>query len=298
MARKKSNAVLIFFLFSGLIIYTWGPGTKENVRQKKAESLIIIQKQTLVKQLHKQDPDSIDIITERIKTLKATVKERQGTYIDLRDGKEYKTIEIGSQVWMAENLATTKLNDGALIPNVTDNSTWSSITAPSYCWYNNDSIKNKAVYGALYNRYAVDTGKLCPIGWHMPTEVDWDTLEQFLGDMVVNTELITPACLGLISTKIIYRGPSVGGKLKEAGITHWKCPNSDADNISGFTALPGGLRSSNGDFHDLMYYGYWWSALEGYSTKVSNHYLGYKDAQVNSLSENNKFGFSARCLRD
>jgi uncharacterized protein (TIGR02145 family) len=97
------------------------------------------------------------------------------------DGNTYKTVTIGTQIWMAENLKTTKFNDITLIPLVTDNTAWGALTSAAYCWYANDQTTNKPIYGAIYNFYTVKTGKLCPAGWRVPTDADYQTLEQFLG---------------------------------------------------------------------------------------------------------------------
>ena len=116
------------------------------------------------------------------------------------------------------NLKTTKYNDGTSIPNVTNDTSWSNLTTGAYCWYNND-VSYKNPYGALYNWYAVNTGKLAPKGWHVPSDAEWTTLITYLG------------------------GESIaGGKLKEAGTTHWLSPNTEATNSTGFSALPGGRR--------------------------------------------------------
>jgi len=137
------------------------------------------------------------------------------------DGNVYHGVTIGAQVWTVENLKTTKYNDGTDIPLVTDGAAWDALdveTGGAYCWYNND-ISNKDAYGAIYNFAAIKTGKLAPAGWHVPTMEEWQTLIDQLGGKDV-----------------------AGGKLKEAGTTHWNSPNSDATNSSGFTALPGGFR--------------------------------------------------------
>lgn len=89
------------------------------------------------------------------------------------DGNSYKTITIDNQIWMAENLKTTRLNDGDTIPMVSDVKTWISLTQPAYCWYDNNENPNKRLYGALYNWYTVETGKLCPKGWHVPSDKAW-----------------------------------------------------------------------------------------------------------------------------
>ena len=131
------------------------------------------------------------------------------------DGNVYHTVTIGTQIWMVENLKTTRYNDGSPIPFVTDSSSWSNLTTPGYCWYNNDTT-NKNTYGALYNWFAVNTGKLAPTGWHVPTDDEWTTLTTYLG------------------------GESIaGGKLKETGTTHWRTPNAGATNEIGFTASSG-----------------------------------------------------------
>ena len=152
-----------------------------------------------------------------------------------KDGNTYKTIKIGSQTWMAENLRVTKYRNGDPIPNVTDNTNWASLTTGAYCWYNNDAA-NKAAYGALYNWHAVADGRnIAPLGWHVPTDAEWSTLIDFLGGQSVAKE-----------------------KIKEEGTGHWVSPNSGATNDSGFTALPGG--SLIGGFIDMGTSGNWWSS--------------------------------------
>jgi len=131
------------------------------------------------------------------------------------EGNTYKTIKIGTQVWMAENLRVTKLNDGKAIQQITSIGSWPYDSTRCYCWYNNE-IKYKNTYGALYNWHILDTGNICPEGWHVPKDTEWTILTDFLGGDVV-----------------------AGGKMKEADTTHWLNPNIDATNESGFTALPG-----------------------------------------------------------
>ena len=149
-----------------------------------------------------------------------------------QDGNIYKTVTIGAQIWMAENLKTTKYNDGTDIPLLTTNSEWSKTTS-GYCWYENNIVKYKSTYGALYKWYTINTGNLCPIGWHVPSDSEWLTLINFTG-----SELYA------------------GRNLKEAGTTHWVCPEYGGDNLYGFTALPGGWRETGGslDILELMAY--------------------------------------------
>ncbi len=131
------------------------------------------------------------------------------------DGNVYTSVKIGTQTWLSENLKTTKFNDGTPIPLVTDNNEWKNLATPGYCWYGNDEATHKNVYGALYNWHAVSTGKLCPKGWHVPSSDEIDVLDIFIGN-------------------------DVGGKLKETGTTHWRAPNTGANDQYGFRALPGG----------------------------------------------------------
>ena len=196
-----------------------------------------------------------------------------GTMTD-QDGNVYKTVTIGTQTWMAENLRTTKYNDGTAIPNVTDDDEWGALTTGSYCNYNNmtgtDSI---ATYGRLYNWYAVNTGKLAPTGWHVPSDAEWTVLTDYLG------------------------GTSIaGGKLKEIGTTHWQSPNTGATNVAGFTALPGGYRSSSGTFSYVGGLGYWWSATEYSTTHAYYRSILYSD--VGREDGVKEVGFSVRCVRD
>jgi uncharacterized protein (TIGR02145 family) len=199
--------------------------------------------------------------------------------IEDADGNLYKTIQIGTQIWMAENLRTTKFNDGVSIPNVTDDTEWEKLTTPGYCWYDNDPSSFKDTYGALYNGYTVNTGKLCPAGWHVPTNNDWNILANYLGI-------------------------DAGGKLKEAGTTSWVTPNTGASNISGFTAIPGGSRAPYyqeyrySTFSFLGYNSSLWSATE-YSNDVAYDVWLYSKESDFYLFRTTKIdGKSVRCLKD
>lgn len=190
------------------------------------------------------------------------------------DGNLYTTVKIDTQTWLVENLKTTKYNDGTLIPNVTNQSAWEALTTPAYCWYlNNESYKNP--YGALYNWYTVNTGKLCPTGWHVPTHAEWTILTNYLG------------------------GESIaGGKLKESGTNHWKTPNAGGDNSSGFTALPGGYLEDYYGFNPVGAHGVWWSATEGDSSTAWMRYLHFQSIQVLKNNSKKLKGFSVRCLKN
>jgi uncharacterized protein (TIGR02145 family) len=201
------------------------------------------------------------------------------------DGNRYNTVKIGNQVWMSENLRTTRYNDGTAIPLATRYRDWADLSGPAYCWYNNDST-HKEVYGALYNWHAVQTGKLCPEGWHVATDEEWNDLQSYLLEEG-NEE-------------------HAGNALKEAGTAHWRNPNADASNSSGFNALPGGYRDYLGPFNMLRADGYWWTSTE------SNWYnptdsvpkiafyrnLHYKDPDLQRSATYKSFGFCVRCLMD
>jgi uncharacterized protein (TIGR02145 family) len=190
------------------------------------------------------------------------------------EGNVYKTIKIGEQVWMAENLRSTLFNDGKEIPMVTDPTSWDNLTTPGCCWYNNDAA-NKDLYGALYNGYAIDSGKLCPAGWHIPEKEEWQQLISFLGDT-----------------------SSAGGKLKEPGTNHWHAPNTGADNSSGFTSMGAGVRYFEGSFASLMNYNSIWSATETGSDDKWFLGLFYGSASVTIDHRNKNYGFSVRCIKD
>jgi uncharacterized protein (TIGR02145 family) len=191
------------------------------------------------------------------------------------EGNVYKTVTIGTQTWMAENLRTTKYNDGTEIPVVKDNLDWSKLTTPGYSWYNNDSGEYKDSYGALYNWYAVNTNKLCPAGWHVSSDAEWVALATFLEG-----------------------GNDVGGKLKESGTKHWKIPNEGATNESNFNALPGGYRTFEGIFNFIGVSGYWWSSTEYNEASVLFWNLRYKSGGTFKYRSEKNCGFSVRCIKD
>jgi len=195
-----------------------------------------------------------------------------GTMTD-QDGNVYKTIMIGNQTWMAENLRTKKYSDGTNISNVKDHSAWLELISGAYCSYNNtknaDSI---CTYGLLYNGYALASGKLAPEGWHIPTFEEWNSMINYLG------------------------GTSIAdGYLKESGYTHWNSPNTDADNMSGFTALPGGFRDNV--FRDLGKSCWWWTTT-GEHPNIRTVVLHYKYAELTYFLQANNCGLSIRCVKN
>lgn len=196
------------------------------------------------------------------------------------DGNTYQTIQIGSQIWMAENLKTTQYNDDTDIPNLTSDPDWEAEDGNeghdgAYCWYENNDIVYET-FGALYNWYAVNTGNLCPSGWHVPSDEEWTTLTTYLGG--VN---------------------GAGDKLKETSTTHWTEPNTGATNEAGFTALPGGIRITGGTFLWIRDQGMWWSSSEddAFTTHAWDRQMSYDWSDVGKANNPKKNGHSVRCLR-
>jgi uncharacterized protein (TIGR02145 family) len=194
------------------------------------------------------------------------------------DGNIYETVRIGSQVWMAKNLKVKHYRNGDEIPNVKSDKTWSYLSTGAWCYYKNGHSYGKT-YGKLYNWYAVgDKRGLAPEGWHIPSDDEWEELMTYLGNNI-----------------------DANVKLKEKGTAHWRIPNEDATNSSGFSALPGGLRFSHGSSFDcLSDFGYWWSSTEeeqngdamGWYTNYSYSY------GMGTFFYNKKWGFSVRCIKD
>jgi uncharacterized protein (TIGR02145 family) len=212
------------------------------------------------------------IIFTMIIVITACKKEETSNDIKDGDGNIYTTVKIGTQNWLKENLKTTKYNDGTSIPLVTLSSDWKSLTTPAYCYYDNDAA-NKDIYGALYNWYAVNTGKLCPKGFHVPTQDEWRSLRSFLGT-------------------------DPGGKMKST--TLWNAPNTGATNSSGFTALPGGRRTDSDDalFINKGTMGHFWSSTQTGPANADDFYLEDVATTLNSYDYSKTLGASCRCLED
>ena len=186
------------------------------------------------------------------------------------DGNIYHTVKIGTQIWMAENLKTTKYNDGTGIPVVNDINAWHNLSTPAFSIYSNNGPTKKSISFHVYNWFTVNTGKLCPTGWHVPTDEEWTILENYLGGHKV-----------------------AGGKLKESGTDNWMAPNTGATNESGFSALPGGPFGS-----DLLGFdGFWWSSTIG-NAAAWYRGLNYSTGSISRNSIQMRAGFCVRCLKD
>ncbi len=213
------------------------------------------------------------------------------------DGNVYKSIQIGKQIWMAENLRTTKYNDGTPIPNITGNIEWAKDTLGGYCFYNNSSnLDSTRKFGALYNWYAIKTGKLSPSGWRVPTDEDWTVLENYL-----------------MSNGYNYDGTRTGNKIAKAlaATTDWDTlvetgaigDNLLKNNKSGFLALPSGCRLTGrileSNFEGIGKYAHWWSSTEAMYEYIMNRELGCGNDLLRTSKTNCKIcGFSVRLVKD
>jgi len=188
------------------------------------------------------------------------------------DGNVYKVVKIGDQWWMAENLRTTHFKNGEQIPEVRDRNEWRNLRTAAFCYYEND-ITIETEYGLLYNwKATTDRRNIAPEGWHVPTDTEFQTLENYLGG----------------------RGKA-GGKLKEQGNEHWAYPNN-ASNSSGFTALPGGYRDSRGDFYGKPGFGFFWTSTKSHISGAWNRYLDHMFVELERSNFHNRSGFSVRCV--
>ncbi len=207
------------------------------------------------------------------------------------DGNIYPTAIIGDQEWMADNLKTTRFNDGTPIHIETDNNTWVVLDSPAFCWFKNDEEGHKTAYGALYNWFVTDVDSngnknVCPTGWHIPTDAEWSALLLFLDPN---------ADPGNLQESLV-----AGRMLKQAGTTYWNATNTSGLNTTGFTAMPGGFRGTGGTFvqlgtegkywsstgHDYYNVSAWYRSMQASTPRVARHHLG------------KRLGFSIRCLKD
>ncbi len=204
---------------------------------------------------------------------------KPGPNITDTEGNTYKTVYIGTQTWMAENLKVSKYSDGTPIPNITDNAQWSNLTTGAWAYYNNDTTNN-AKYGKLYNWYVVSpttngNKNICPTGWHVPSDAEWKLLIDFLG------------------------GASLAGaKMKEVGIINWNTSNINATNSSLFTGVPGGSRNIIGVYDDIGSVGGYWSSTELDRNSAFYFHLYYNNDLVGRYDELKVSGISIRCLND
>ena len=209
------------------------------------------------------------------------------------DGNEYKTVTIGTQVWLAENLKTTRYSDGTPLVNVKDRDEWANLTTPAYCWYNND-VNNSSKYGNLYNWFAVDPnsngGKnLCPEGWHVPAENDWSVLLHFLYNNGYGFEGERRSVAKSLADTTGWKLHDVAGNVGT---------QQEINNKTGFTALPAGYRNFRGEFTNLVSYSYWWTSTENSEMKARYRFMHNYYSYVGKGDFRKQNGFSVRCLKD
>jgi len=207
------------------------------------------------------------------------------------DGNNYTVVTIGAQTWMAENLKTTQYNYGIAIPLVTNSIAWGYLITPGYCWYNNDAATYKNLYGALYNWYTVNTGRLAPTGWHVPTDAEWTILQNYL-----------------IANGYNYDGSTSGDKYAKslAATTNWTIfaaagtigNDLTKNNRTGFSAMPGGYRGYNGLYYSTGGIGYWWSSTEDGISFAWDRQLENCNGSLFWVNDLKHGGFSVRCVRD
>lgn len=208
-----------------------------------------------------------------------------GTVTDI-DGNVYHTVTLGTQTWMIDNLKTTHYNDSTAIALVQDSAVWRNEKSSAYCWYNNDSTIYKSTYGALYNWYAVNTGKLAPKGWHVPTDTEWTTLQKDVSQF--------------------YNSSGSLAKIL-ASTNYWaSCPNSLTvgnnrvkNNTSGFSAIPGGWRNNERtSFTKIDSLGGWWSSSAPSDTTALTLIMRNNISTVEQYPYKPQTGLSVRCVKN
>jgi uncharacterized protein (TIGR02145 family) len=191
------------------------------------------------------------------------------------DGNVYKTVRIGSQTWMAEDLRVTKFNDGAMIPLVETEDNWKVLESAAYCWYDNKKTDPRGTFGVLYNGFTVERGYLCPSGWRVPTVEDWDMLFKECGSA------------GL-----------AGSKLKASGSSYWDVSNSTSTNDYGFSAFGTGYRTSQGKFNFRGGTGIWWTSTSATYSNNSTIAMYFNIASAVKGSFPKGQGACVRCVKD
>jgi uncharacterized protein (TIGR02145 family) len=206
------------------------------------------------------------------------------------DGNIYNTVQIGTQCWTQSNLKVSKYRNGDIISTGLTDSAWQNTTSGAYAIYNNDPV-NDGLYGKLYNWYTVnDTRGLCPTGWHVPSDAEWNILVKYLDP---NADTVCGGC---------WQSSIAGGALKSTAMQPtsggWASQNTGATNSSGFTALPGGLRDGDGGFGSLTGSGFWWSSSVLSGSVAWGRYLSSHSSGIFRTNGNRTGGFSVRCCRD
>jgi uncharacterized protein (TIGR02145 family) len=234
-----------------------------------------------------QDAATKGYIDSQITALQAQITALQNANVT-----PLPNVTIGTQIWASTNLDVTTYRDGTPIPQVTDPTQWGNLTTGAWCYYNNDPA-NGAIYGKIYNWYAVagihdndpntPNKILAPTGWHIPSDTEWNSIINFL-DPNANGGLTVPNV--------------AGSAMKETGTTYWFSPNTGATNSSGFTGLPGGYRFVDGSYAGLGINGYWWSSSENGVGGAWYRNLNFESTNATKIGQGKELGYSVRCIRD
>lgn len=203
------------------------------------------------------------------------------------DGNNYTTVRIGTQTWMVENLKTTKYNDGTALPLVTDDTEWSVLSTPAYCWYNNDATTYKDKCGALYNWYAASENRnIAPIGWHVATDVEWTNLINYVSADLGASLSVSKALAATTDWPTFSTNGTIGCNLA-------------INNSTGFFAIPGGFRANSGPFLNLGFAGVWWCSSGSSTTNGWDIFCSYQSRDMGKgVSYTYTYGYSVRCIMD
>lgn len=231
----------------------------------------------------------IMIVIMKLSSADSDVVELQEQTVKDIDGNIYHTIKLGTQVWMVENLRTTKYNDGTAIPLVTENTSWKALITPAYCWYDNDEATNKKTYGALYNWYTINTNNLCPIGWHVPSDSEWTILTDYLTNNGYGYQGNETDISKSLASKSGWTAFSEIGSIGN---------EQSNNNKSGFTAFASGIRFNDGAFLHRGNFAKWWSSTETSDESAQIRLISWNNGFVTTYSNDKQNGFSVRCVKD
>ncbi len=228
---------------------------------------------------------------DNIDSLAFSIDKNDSVLVDV-EGNMYDVVEIGNQKWMSENLRTTTLNNGTSLPEIKDSLAWQNSNFPAYCLYDNSSLL-RSIYGLLYNGYAVNTNKLCPVGWHVPTEADWDSLSTFLIENGYNydgTTIQNKVAISL-ADEYYWQTSTYKGTIGDPDYYYLR-------NSSGFGAVPAGYRNSfNSNYYSRGKYAYYWSSTL-FEDKLGYRYLFNTSFSLGKHNIKRNYGFAVRCIKD
>ena len=264
----------------------------------------------------KAKKDSLEIVRAELEKLKPAPKPVVSNTTNNTSSNQvtqtgsYKSVKIGTQTWMAENFNASTFRNGDPIPEAKTKEDWEQAGKegkPAWCFYENDP-KNGAKYGKLYNWYAVnDPRGLAPVGWHIPTDVEWTTLENYLGDDAGKKMKSTSGwqnweeditCSNCKNWNAEYRRKTACNVCKDTRVSGKKTNSGNGTKSSGFSGLPGGYRNHFGNFYRIGNYGYWWSASEDGTNYAYNRGLSSYGGYLFRPNDDKEEGLSVRCLRD